>query len=158
MSAQVRPLCLLPLLLLCACSPTVAQRGHPPLAEMQAALTPEVKTKEDVQRVLGSPSTTSDFGAQTWYYISAERESYAFLAPETVRQEVLRIVFDEEGNIKQTSTADLKDAKDVEITDRVTPTEGHKLGFVEQVMGNVGRFNSGPKQTGPHTLGRPGGL
>ncbi len=157
MAAQARLLLFLSMLL-AACSPTVAQRGHPPLAEMQAALTPEVKTKEDVTRVLGSPSTTSDFGAQTWYYISAERESYAFLAPETTRQDVLRIVFDEDGNIVQTTSAGLADAKEIEVSSRVTPTEGHELGFVEQVMGNVGRFNSGAKKTGPHTLGRPGGI
>lgn len=158
MAAQVR-LTLLLCLGFAACSPMVAQRGHPPLAEMQAALTPDVKTREDVQRVLGSPSTTSDFGELTWYYISAERESYAFTAPETTRQEVLRFVFNEDGTIKETTTAGLKDGQDVEISSRITPTEGHELGFVEQVMSNVGRFNgSDKKNTGPHTLGKPGGI
>ena len=140
-----------------ACSPNVEQRGHPPLAEMEAELTPEVKTKEDVLRALGSPSTTSDFGPLTWYYISAERESQAFFAPETTRQEVLRIQFAEDGTIAKKEHVDMNDAQEVQISDRVTPTEGHQLGFVEQLMGNIGRYSSGAKKTGPKTLGRPGG-
>ena len=145
-------------LLLSACETRVQQQGHPPLAEMEALLTPEVKTREDVLRVLGSPSTSSDFGPLTWYYISVEKESEAFFAPETVRQDVLRIQFAEDGSIDKVEKADLRDAKEIQITERVTPTEGHRLGFVEQIIGNVGRFNSGAKKTGPKTLGRPGGL
>jgi outer membrane protein assembly factor BamE (lipoprotein component of BamABCDE complex) len=142
---------------LAACEPTVVQRGQPPLAELKQKLTSDVKTKEDVLRVLGSPSTTSDYGALTWYYISAERESVAIFAPDTTRQDVLRIVFDDTGAISAISTKELKDAKLVSISSRETPTEGHELGFVEQIIGNVGRFNgSDKKQHDPRTLKRPG--
>lgn len=144
--------------LLCGCEGRMQQFGHPPLADMAAKLTPDVQTREDVLRVLGSPSTSSDFGPITWYYISAEQESVAFFKPETVRQEVLTIQFAEDGTIARIEQSTMKDGEDVRISNRETPTEGHKLGFVEQVIGNVGRFNSGTKKTGPRTLGRPGGI
>ena len=97
--------------------------------------------KEDVTRALGSPSSTSDFGEETWYYISARKERQAFFAPEVTDQKVVKITFDENGIMKSMKRYTLEDGKEVVMVEKTTPTEGHSLGFFEQILGNIGRFN-----------------
>lgn len=99
-------------------------------------------SKDDVLNELGSPSSQSSFGEETWYYITAHKETYAFLRPHIVDQNVVRIRFDGEGKVSAVDNYSLEDAREFDLVKRTTPTEGHTLGFIEQVIGNVGRFNS----------------
>jgi len=93
--------------------------------------------------MLGSPSTTSTFQqwGVTWYYISKETEAVAFLAPETIDQQVLAISFDKENKVSQIKRYGLKDGKEVAFVGRETPTKGKELTFLEQLFGNFGKFN-----------------
>lgn len=129
------------LLLACACSPMVETRGHIRPEGAFDAIKPNVTTREEVTASLGSPSSTSSFGEESWYYISSRKEARAFLEPEIVEQQVTRIVFDENGVVKTVDTVDKSAGRDINFVEKTTPTEGHSLGFMEQVMGNLGRFN-----------------
>lgn len=127
-------------LILAACTPNVESRG----ALKDADWKEQVKigsTQEDVLNALGSPSAKSSFGEETWYYIAARRESFAFFKPEVTEQNITRITF-EGGAVKSIDAFDKSQARDIDIAGRVTPTEGHSMGFMEQVLGNLGRFNS----------------
>ena len=42
---------------------------------------------------------------------------------------------------------DLKDAQNITMVSRITPTSGKELTVLEQILGNVGKF-SGPRQSG----------
>src|SRR3954464_2115134 len=68
-------LALAALLALPGCSffqaPTI-QRGHRISDEQLAEITPSVQTRQDVQALLGSPTQTSTFGDDAWYYISSK--------------------------------------------------------------------------------------
>jgi hypothetical protein len=55
---------------------------------------------------------------------------------------VTRIAFDQTGIVTQLETKTLKDSTPVMVAKEVTPTEGQQLGFFEQMLGNVGRFNA----------------
>jgi outer membrane protein assembly factor BamE (lipoprotein component of BamABCDE complex) len=44
--------------------------------------------------------------------------------------------FDEVGRVEKIREYGLKDAKDIRIASRTTPTQGEKLGFFEQLFGN----------------------
>lgn len=105
-------------------------------------------SKEDIAALLGSPSTTSIYGPETWFYISATKERSGVFKADVVKQHVLGIQFDEAGIVKEYGQYTLEDGKPVEIVERTTPTEGHTLGVLEQLLGNVGRFNTGPRQPG----------
>jgi outer membrane protein assembly factor BamE (lipoprotein component of BamABCDE complex) len=98
--------------------------------------------KAFVQRKLGSPSAKSDFGGETWYYISAEYEQIAFLEKETKEQTVLEILFNEDQTIKDMKFYGKDDAKKISISKDKTKTGGHSGGVLQQLLGNVGRFNS----------------
>lgn len=136
-------------LLLAACGTgKTDDRGYQDAAEISTRITAGTSTRDDVLAALGSPSTQSDFGEESWYYIRSAKESVAFFKPKITEQEVTRIIFDESGVVKKIETYTLDQSKDIAIVNRITPTEGHKLGMIEQIVGNLGRFNKDPK-TGP---------
>lgn len=132
-----------------ACSPQVNVRGHVAPAGEEVSVKPDTMSREDVRSLLGSPSSISSFGEETWYYISSRKENMAFLKPEIVDQQVTRITFDADGMVKKVETYDKNAAQHVDVVDRETPTEGHSLGVVEQLLGNLGRFNKSRNATQP---------
>ncbi len=134
-------------LALAACSPKVDTRGYVRQDEWKGQVTPGTSTKDDVLARFGSPSSRSSFGSETWYYISARKETVAFLRPEVAEQDVTRVEFDANGVVTKVESYDKSSGKDVDMVSRTTPTEGHSLGFLEQILGNIGRFNSGSKDT-----------
>jgi len=125
-----------------ACAPRQDYRG----AQIDEDRLKQVQVgspESQVMAMLGSPSTTSTFQqwGVTWYYISKETEAVAFLAPETIDQQVLAISFDKENKVSQIKRYGLKDGKEVAFVGRETPTKGKELTFLEQLFGNFGKFN-----------------
>ncbi len=113
-------------------------------------------TRDQVSELLGSPSAKSSFGSEVWYYISERTESVAFFRPEVTDQRVTRVEFDNAGVVSSLQQMSMKDSKEFSIAKRTTPTEGHSMGIMEQLLGNVGRFNS-PAQRRPGSVpGSPG--
>lgn len=133
----------LALLALGACAVREEYRGHKTDPESVDLLQPGKQTQDDVRRLLGSPSSMSTFNQanNTWYYIARETEQWAFAAEEMVDQRVVAIDFDADGKVAGVRRYAMKDGKEVAMVDRVTPTKGKELGFLEQLFGNVGRFN-----------------
>lgn len=129
-------------LLSSACSPIVNQHGHVVASEKLAEIRPGSSSKEDVQRILGSPSTLSTFNDRSWYYISRRTSQVAFFAPRTDDQESLAVDFDAGGVVTGVRQFDLRDNRPVEHVARQTPSVGKELGFIEQLIGNIGKFNS----------------
>jgi len=127
--------------MLAACSPKVDNRGYVGEGAIRDQVTIGTSTRQDVLDTLGSPSSQSSFGEETWYYVSARKETVAFLKPEVEQQDVVRISFDQAGVVSKVESFDKNNAREFELVKRVTPTEGHTLGFFEQVLGNIGRFN-----------------
>ena len=133
--------------MLTSCSPIIDERGHKgdePIADIVKV---GATSQTEVLEKLGTPSTKSNFGDETWYYITARKQSRAILAPEITEQHVTRITFGPDGLVNKMDAYELKDGKEVEIVTRETPTEGHKLGFFEQILGNLGRFNKDPSKS-----------
>jgi outer membrane protein assembly factor BamE (lipoprotein component of BamABCDE complex) len=153
---QKHTLILTALFLLAACSPKVDTRGHVANADWKQTITTGSTSKDQILANFGSPSATSSFGEETWYYISARKETTAFLAPETVDQQVVRIVFDDAGLVKSVEHYDQSASKEFALAKRVTPTEGHSMNAIEQILGNIGRFNRGG-DTSAAPGRRPGG-
>jgi len=51
--------------------------------------------------------------------------------------------FDATGVVRGVDHKDLKDGRDIEPAPGATPAPGRELTFLEQVLGNIGRFNKG---------------
>lgn len=134
--------------LLSACSTQEVIRGYIQDEEMVAAIQPGVDNQDSVRDMLGSPSASSSFGDSTWYYISSRTTRFAFMNEKPVDQQILAINFDTSGNVDGLDRYTLADARDVNLRNDKTPTRGKKLGFFEQIFGNIGRFSGAPGGAG----------
>ena len=123
-----------------ACEPMVDVHGNAPTPENLAEVHPGL-TKADVTALLGSPASSSPFTDDQWYYISSRFESHIFLKPEEVSRQVIIVTFDRD-KVSDVSVLRLRDGQDIAMNTRVTPTAGKDLGVLEQLIGNVGRFNT----------------
>jgi len=85
---------------LAACAPTVDQRGNLPEPDKLAGIRPGATTKDEVAKILGTPSSTAVFDNKTWYYISRRTKQVAFFDPDVVDQQVYIVNFDERGVVK----------------------------------------------------------
>lgn len=139
----IRTTALIAGLMLGACSPIVLQHGHQVAQEKLAEIRPGATTKDEVQRILGTPSTLSTFNDRSWFYVSRRTSQVAFFAPRTEEQEAIAIDFDASGVVAGVRHFDLKDSQPVEHVARQTPSVGKELSFVEQLIGNIGKFNTG---------------
>jgi len=124
-----------------ACSPRIDQRGNKPDEDQVVQINPGVDDKNRVAELIGTPSTISTFDDRTWYYISKRTETTAFLDPEVMDQEVLAIAFDEGGIVESMRIYGEEDGRTIAYVDRTTPTEGNELTLMQQLLGNLGRFN-----------------
>lgn len=132
-------------LALAGCDSIIDQRGFAATPGSIEKLEIGAQSREDVIRLIGSPSSVATFNPNVWYYISQKQEYYAFFKPAILAQNVMQLQFNETGRLQTIKSYDLKDAKDIDMVSRITPTAGKQLTVLEQIMGNVGRF-SGPRQ------------
>ncbi len=125
-----------------ACSPTTATRGHLFEETRLSEIEPGRSTRNDVAAILGSPSTVSAFEPDVWYYIGQVTEQTAFFDPDVVERQVLVVTFNPQGVVEMLDQRDRDDGARVELVDRETPTLGRQMTFIEQMIGNFGRFNN----------------
>lgn len=124
-----------------ACSPVVAQRGNMLENYQLEQVNVGQSTQSDVLRVLGSPTTKAPFDDTTWYYIGQETEKRGILDAETVKERVIMATFDESGTLSY--IGDVKDREDINVQyarDK-TPTYGNDMTAIQQILGNLGKFN-----------------
>ncbi|HYD32369.1 MAG TPA: outer membrane protein assembly factor BamE [Azospirillaceae bacterium] len=126
---------------LAACAPTVATRGNLVDDDRLASVRTGVSTRDEVAQNLGTPSATGTFDEQTWYYIGQRTEKTAFFQPEVTDRRVVVVHFDTAGVVDEVKTIGMDEAREVEVVDRTTPTAGHQLTLLEQMLGNVGKFS-----------------
>lgn len=131
-----------------ACTPTVDLRGNLPTPENLAQIQPGKTTRDEVQQLLGTPSSTSTFGGESWQYISARTETTAFFKPEIKERKAISITFDRSGLVKDVVQRGMEDGITVQAVDRETPTAGKELSILEQLVGNIGKFSKDAKGPG----------
>ena len=122
------------------CGSRIATRGNEVSAEQISTLEVGYHDRQQIFSMFGSPSSTSSFGDETWYYIFEKDESVAFLEPEVKERTVLALQFDDGGKLANIKTTGLDGAQKVTPVERKTATAGNKLSFIEQMIANIGRF------------------
>ncbi len=102
---------------------------------------------EQVVLVLGTPSTTSTVGGQTWYYISqTASRSFAFQAPSVVNQQVVAIYLDKQNRVERIANYGLQDGVVFDFISRETPSGGEETSFLRQLFGLLGSTPQIPQQ------------
>ncbi|MBL8673235.1 MAG: outer membrane protein assembly factor BamE [Alphaproteobacteria bacterium] len=141
-------------LLLAACGGIVEQRGTIPEKETISELRPGLHRREDVAAALGSPSTVATFDPNIWYYIGTTSKRVAFFNPDVQEQQVLIVRFDDQGTLDSIRRLDKTDGREITMVSRTTPTAGQSITFLQQVLGNIGRFDPDSGKT-PGGTGSP---
>jgi len=133
---------------LTGCVAQVDQRGNLPDPDRMAQIQAGKTTRDQVTKILGTPSSTGVFDDSSWYYISRKTSQIAFLDPKVLDQQVYVINFDGRGVVRSVDHKNLQDGRDIEPAPGATPAPGRELTFLEQVLGNVGRFTKSSSGTG----------
>lgn len=129
--------------LLSACTTATQTRGYVVDEELASAISPGVDNRMSVQDMMGSPSATSDFGDEVWYYISRETVTRGFIKERPLTQTVIEVQFDDGGTVSEVERYDLADAEDITPRNATTPIRGKTLGFFEQLLRGIGRVGPG---------------
>lgn len=141
--------------LLSSCTANVSTHGHTIDPQTLEQIRPGLTSREEVARLLGSPSTVGTFDKERWFYVSQRNEVMSFYKADITAQDVVRIDFDASGIVSDVRTHGLEMAQAVDPDPNKTRTLGNELGVVQQILGNLGRFNTSP-ETRP-TSTPPGG-
>ena len=128
---------------LLACAPVIDNRGYVFDESLLPQLVVGSTTEADILAIMGSPSTVSTLNDGAYYYISSRFITEAYRAPRETERRVLAIFFDEDKKIRDLGFYTLEDGNIVTIVERTTETQGRELTFLEQIFGNLGRFESG---------------
>jgi outer membrane protein assembly factor BamE (lipoprotein component of BamABCDE complex) len=119
-----------------------------------AELVPGTSTQADVTALIGSPTTKASFDPNTWLYVSELTRTRIAQTPGVTNQAVVALSFDDKGVLRAIKKLDTADALPTTIIAGATPSPGTSASFLQQLFGNVGRFN--PVGTGsPGTGGGP---
>jgi len=129
-------------LVLSGCASRLDTRGNLLDPEKVLEIQPGELTREEVVEILGSPSSITAFGSDTWYYIAQRTKTFAFFAPKVTERQVLVVNFAKDGKVTAVETVGLDRGQKIDPVERKTPTHGSKITFFEQIVGNLGRFRN----------------
>lgn len=140
-----------------ACAPITTYSGFQAIDANPKDVVVGTDTKSTVRARLGSPSTTSTFEDDIWFYVAQVKERVAFRKPVVVNREVVAIRFNEDTEVVESlDHYTLEDGKQIAYSDRETPTRGRELTVLEQLLGNVGRGGMLPRDDESVPGSRPG--
>ena len=153
-----RSLLLIAGLLLSSCGwlmPPPQVRGNKVDAESLKELVPGTSTKADVSAVIGSPTARDTFDDNIWLYISELTQQRIGRTLGELEQNVVIVSFTDKGVLKTVEQRDKGDSLPVTVIARSTPSPGTEASFLQQLLGNIGRFN--PTGSSTPTGGSAGG-
>jgi outer membrane protein assembly factor BamE (lipoprotein component of BamABCDE complex) len=113
--------------------------------QLIAAIQPGVDNRESVERTLGRPSFTGQFDQRDWYYVQRETRQLGFQHPRPSDQMVLRVRFDEQGNVERVERTGMELVANINPSNEETPTLGRNRSFFEEIFGNIGATGQGQR-------------
>lgn len=122
------------------CTPIAAYNGFQAVDQRPQDVKIGEDTRSTVLGKLGSPSSTSAFDSNQWFYITQITHRLAFYQPRVQDRLVVSISFDTKTEkVTKVETYGLKDGKVIAYNGKETPTRGRELTVLEQLLGTVGR-------------------
>jgi outer membrane protein assembly factor BamE (lipoprotein component of BamABCDE complex) len=139
-----------------ACAPINSYHGFQAVDADPKDVKAGEDTKSTVRAKLGTPSATSTFDSNIWYYVNSVSSRVAFRRPKTISRNVTAISFNKESEVvEHVDRLTLKDGKVIAYNGRETPTRGREMTVLEQLLGTVGaggmlpQEDEGPGRRGP---------
>ena len=73
-------------------------------------------SKEDVARLLGSPTSITLFEKESWLYIESKEQKRVFFQPKEIERKVIQVTFNSNGNVEKVKQLSLEDGKKVRFS------------------------------------------
>lgn len=139
------------------CTTIKDHRGYLVDTALVDSVQPGIDNKVSVERALGRPTFSSQFGDPAWYYISMDTKQKPFTRPKTSEQLILRVRFDGAGNVVGVDRTGTEKIARVSPDGKKTPTLGSDRSILEDLFGNIGAVGAPGMGGGGGTGGGPNG-
>ena len=132
-----------------ACSSIRESRGFVNDPLLVRTVEPGIDNRRSVEATLGRPTFESQYGEDTWYYISSVTGRRPFVRPRIRNHSVLAVQFDDVGNVSSVERSGIEEVAYLQPNGDKTPTLGIERGFLEDLFGNIGQVGGvGPAGPG----------
>ncbi|BDI60279.1 outer membrane protein assembly factor BamE [Qipengyuania nanhaisediminis] len=131
-----------------ACSSIRESRGYVVDAALVSSVQPGIDNRRSVEGTLGRPTFQSQYGEDTWYYISSITGRRPFVRPRIRQHAVLAVKFDEAGNVASVERQGMEEVVFLQPEGDETPTLGRERTFLEDLFGNIGQVGAAGPGTG----------
>ena len=131
-------------------------RGNHIDEDQLSQLVTGTSTRADVSALLGSPTQKAVFDDNTWIYISQVTKPQIAATNRVLDQEVVALSFDQAGVLRGIERKSKDDSQSVSVVERTTPSPGSEASFLQQLLGNVGRFATGSTPQSGSSVNRSG--
>lgn len=129
--------------LLAACTALYQNHGYIPRdADLDRVIVGE-STREDVAKAVGRPSSTGLLTGGAWYYVGSRFRHYGPREPQEIDRQVVAISFDDAGTVENVERFGQEKGEVVVLSRRVTDSNIKGLGFLRQLLGNIGNVSAG---------------
>ncbi len=128
-------------LALASCENDVETRGYVTKFSDFKQIVAGKSTKDEVQSLLGSPTTKSVYGKEQWIYAGIEETKETFYEPEVKNYEAYIVTFDDSGTVERLERKGSNSLQNVDVSEDKTLTGGSELTVMQQLLGNLGKFN-----------------
>ena len=124
----------------CSFKPVVKHHGVPFLEKKQLELAINESNKNDIIKILGSPSTTSKFDNDVWIYIERKQTQSKLKnlgRMKILQNNVLVLEIDNYGILKKKEFYNKEDMEDIKIVEATTEAGFKRNSFVYDFMSSM---------------------
>ena len=124
----------------CSFKPVIKHHGVPFLEKKQTDLLINKTNKNDIQKILGNPSTRSKFDNDVWIYIERKQTQSKIKnlgKMKIIKNDILVLEIDKYGILKKKEFYNINDMKNIKIVEATTETGFQKNSFIYDFMSSV---------------------
>tara|TARA_B100000902_G_scaffold278870_1_gene264773 strand:+ start:493 stop:978 length:486 start_codon:yes stop_codon:yes gene_type:complete len=124
----------------CSFKPVVKHHGVPSLEKKQLDLYVNKSNKNDIEKLLGNPSTTSKFDNDVWIYIERKQtqsELKNLGKMKIIKNDILVLEINEYGILKKKEFYNKEDMEKIEIVEATTQAGFKRNSFIYDFMSSM---------------------
>ena len=132
----------------CTLKKVESHHGVRSLNKKQATLIVSKSNKNDILKLLGTPSTKSTFDSDFWIYIERKTDNSSLLKfgdERIILNNVLVLELDKYGVLKKKELLDLNNMQDIKFTKRTTGSEYKKTTFLYEFLTSLRQKINDPR-------------
>lgn len=97
-------------------------------------------TKDEVRRIMGSPSVISSLDHRSWIYMNSTMKRVAFFKPEELERNIVAVEFNLDDKVEKVVQLTKENGREITIETDTTPVMGNEEGFMQKYFGGVGQY------------------